>query len=398
MSKRKKSTDNIKVVDYKSVNLAWLVKFRNRVLRKELAPEVQLVVAREDVNVGKLFEIHKGDTLCIAETAETSYTVNRPYGDVRQGEVPRSAVELKPREQWSTEDVAEYVIKRACTAEQCIYLELKEVKGAVSKEEYKGTFVSQARRCRFADLVGSLEYFYALKKADIADQYVWLDIFCANQPKLTARNVEQAVRKQNERQLTEGLHIAIANFEQRVLFMDKWDDAAPLTRAWCVWEIFGVAKAKKPLEIALPESEYDRFIVTLKEDYGSIITKTAAVDVARAQCFNPADLATIHQAILLQSSFQALNDIVKTQLRFWVASVGEVQVEREELKANPRLDEIVLLANQSGCLYRDQGDYVKAEPLLKKALHGYRGLHGDEHDTVAKALCNLAQMFNAQVD
>ena len=398
MPKNKKP--KIKVVDYRSVNLAWLVDFKDRVVSKALAPEVELVVAREDAgtSTGSKFEIHVGDTLCVTGETATAYTVSRPYGDVRTGEVAKSVVTAKARTEWSTEDVAEYVIKWACREDQCTYLEMiEQPKKNVSRNEYKGTFVSQARRCRFADLVGALKYYYTLKKADIAEQFVWLDIFSANQPKLTARNVELAVRKENERQLTEGLHVAIANFEQRVMFMDKWDGAAPLTRAWCVWEIFGVAKAKKPLEIALPESEYDRFIVTLKEEYDSIITKTSAVNVEKAQCFNPADLTAIHKAIRTESSFQALDDIIKTQLRLWVASTGKLQVEKEEQKANPDVNEIALLANQAGLTYNELGDLANAEPLLRKALQSYKKQYGDDHEFVATALNNLAKLLRTQV-
>ena len=390
----------IKVVDYRSVNLAWLIDFKDRVFSKELAPEIELVVAGEDAGIGSQFGIHEGDTLCVTGETATAYTVSRPYGDVRAGEIAKSSAYPKPREQWSTEDVAEYVIKRACLADQCTYLEMIEnPKKNVSRKEYHGTFVSQARRCRFADLVGALEYFYTLKQAEIANQYVWLDVFSANQPKLTARNIESVVRKENERQLTKGLHVAIANFEQRVMFMDKWDGAAPLTRAWCVWEIFGVAKTKKHLEIALPESEYDRFIVTLKTDYDSIITKTSAVDVKKAHCFSPADLEMIHGAIREESSFQALDDIIKTQLRLWVASTGRLQVEKEERKATPNLQEIRLVANQAGRTYQDQGDFVNAESLLRKALRVAEQISEDrEKDgSVATLLNNLAQLLQDQV-
>ena len=173
--------------------------------------------------------------MCHGEST-SAYTVSRPYGDVRTGEIAKSVVSPKPRKEWNTEDVAEYIIKQACLADQCTFLEVIEKPSKnVSRSEYKGTFVSQAHRCPFADLVDALQHCYTLKKADIADQYVWLDIFSANQPKLTARNVEPAVREENERQLTEGLHIAIANFEQRVMCMDKWDSAAPFdARIRCI--------------------------------------------------------------------------------------------------------------------------------------------------------------------
>ena len=388
----------IKVVDYRSVNLAWLIDFKNRVFSKILAPEIELVVAGEDVATGSHFEVHERDTLCVTGETATAYMVSRPYGDVRTGEIAKSTVAPKPREEWSTEDVAEYVIKRACMEDQCTYLEIiEQPKKNVSKTAYKGAFVSQARRCRFADLVGALQHFYTLKQAELADQFVWLDIFCANQPKLTARNVEPAVRKENERQLAEGLHIAIADFDERVMFMDKWDGATPLTRAWCVWEIFGVAKAKKQLEIALPESEYDRFIVTLKEDYDSIITKTSSVDVEKAECFSPIDLAAIHSAIRQASSFRTLDNIIKAQLRLWVASTGRIQVQREEQKTNPDKKEISLLANQAGLTYLAQGHLTSAEPLMRKALQGYKEVYGEEHKHVATALNNLAGLSRGQV-
>ena len=164
MSKNKKPTT--KVVDYRSVNLSWPINFKDRVFNKELAPGIELVVAQEDAGTGSQFEIHEGDTLRVTSGTAAAYTVSRPYGDVRMGEVAKSAVEPKPRYAWSTEDVAEYVIKRACLVDQCLYLAMIEKSEKnVSEGEYRGTFVSQVRKCLFADLVGSLEHFYTIKKA-----------------------------------------------------------------------------------------------------------------------------------------------------------------------------------------------------------------------------------------
>ena len=389
----------IKIVDYRAVNLAWLVDFKDKVFDKTLGEDVELVVAQEDIGTAGSFEARKGETLCIVESTDSSLVVTKPYGDIRKGEVATASVQPKQRENWTTEDVAEYVIKRACLKDQCTYLEMITPKKFVSMREYQGAFISQARKCRFADLVGSLEHYYMLKKVDLSDQFVWLDIFCANQPKLTASSIEAAVRQENERQLTEGLHIAIANFEERVMFIDRWDGATPLARAWCVWEVYGVAKANKNLEIALPESEYDRFIVTLKENFDSIITKTSDVDVETAKCFNKADLETIHKEIRKHSSFEALNDIVKAQLRLWVASAGRIQVEKEEMKDKPNAKEILEVANQAGRTYQEQGALSSAEPLLRKALAVAMELTNDKANDVyvARQLGNLGVLMKEQV-
>ena len=387
----------MKIVDYRSVNLAWLIEFKAQIQQGRLAKEINLVVAREDVTDGK-FHVRAGDTLCVEGRKGKSLKVSVPYGEVRSGSVVATSVKEKSRSDWTTEDVCEYVIKRSCMKKQCTYLEIMP-KDAVSSKEYQGTFVSQARKCKFEDLVGSISYFYTLKKEDMKDKFLWLDIFSANQPKLTARNVEPFVQKENERQLTMGLHQAIANFDERVMFMDKWDAATPLTRAWCVWEIFGVDKAEKNLEIALPESEYDRFIVALKQDYTTILGTIAKVDVAKAQCFNPADLESIHKEIRQKSSFEALDDIIKTQLRLWVASTGKREVEKEEMKPNKNLEEISLLANLVANTFRDQGHYESAEPLLRKALKIAEDISKDRESdpTVGTRLNDLALVLREQV-
>lgn len=389
MAKNKKRKS--KAVDYRCVNLDWLVDFKDRVFAKELAPEIKLVVSLLEVRGRSNFEIHSGDTLCVTGETATTYSVTRPYGDMRTGEVAKLAVAPKPREEWSTEDVAEYVIKRACLADQCSYLELVDTPKKNVSKKYKGVFVSQAHSCRFADLVSALQHLHGPKNAENADQFVWLDIFSANQPKLAVL--------ENAGQLIEDLLIAIAKFEKHVMFIDKWDDAVPLRRAWCVWEIFCVAQAKKPLEIALPRSEYNRFVVTLKEDYNSIIRKAYAVDVKQAQCFNPVDLKVIHDAIRDRSSFKTVDDIIKTRLSLWVATTGKLQVEEEEQKANPELNEISLLAYQAGLTYQELGDFDNAELLQRKALRVAEELSENrENDrVVAVRLNSLAQVLEAQV-
>ena len=386
------------VVDYRSVNLAWLLEFRDRVLQKKLGPEIELVRVISNQETGG-FQISQNDTLCVESRHSNSLIVTKPYGDVRKGEIPSSIAESKPREEWSTEDVCEYIIKRACMSKECTYLENMPRK-AVSPKEYHGTFVSQARKCKFTDLVDSIEYFHRLKGKDLSRCFVWLDIFCANQPKLTARNVEESVQKANERQLTEGLHTAIARFDECIMFMDKWDGATPLKRAWCIWEVFGVAKAKRQLEIALPQREYDRFIVTLKSDYDSVLKVTASVSVEEAECFNPDDLRTIHREIRSKSSFKVLDDIIKTQLRLWVASTGKLQLESEEAKERPNKKEIRLLANQAGLTFQDQGDYDAAEPLLRKALSTAEEITTDRStdSVVAIELNNLAELLQLKVN
>lgn len=383
-------TKSRKVVDYRAANLAWLLDFKDRVVNKELEPETELVVVQEDNAAGEAFTLKRGETLCVVETREDSFVVSRPYGAAKTGEVSRSSVKVKSRNNWTTEDVAEYVVKRACLKTECTYLELIKSKKHVSKKQYKGAFVSQARRCKFVDLVAALQDFYERKNVDPTKQFVWLDLICANQPKLTATDLSAAARQENERQLTEGLHVAIANFEERVMFMDKWDGATALKRAWCVWEVFGVAKAKKQLEIALPPREYDRYISFMVADFWGVTTKLSKIDVEKAECHSEDDLEMIQSAIQSQSSFVEVNEIVMSQLRLWVASTAVAEMEKEE-KKQPR-DEyrIGLMATCAGLTYKNQGQLERSEKLLRKALSITKKMSGEENPETATCLNNLA--------
>ena len=383
-----------KIVDYRSVQLSWLISFQQKVVAGELAAEVELVIATKDHAGPKGFNLAKGETLRVLDRTKAEVQLSRPYGDMRTGTVPVGVVKTKEREAWSTEDVCEYVIKQSCMKKRCVYLDIMP-KGTVSKREYLGAFVSQARRCRFADLVEALHYFFSAKKVEFSKQFVWLDIFCANQPMLTAENIADDVRKKNEGTLTTGLHLAIANFEDRVMFMDTWDSPTALTRAWCIWEVLGVANANQQIEIALSEKEHDRFIHILTSDYDKILENMVRLDVRNAGCHSKKDLKMIHSAVQKDSSFEELNNIVLSQLRLWVAGTGMQEMKKEEAKPQKDEEKVALLANQVGMTYRDQGKYEVAERLLKKALKMRRALSTEKYDEkVAVQLLNLAHLYS----
>ena len=393
------------IVDYRSVNVQWLSTFKSKVISKELQPSVELVVALKDYRAHKKsgFKFQQGETLKVEERKGKSVIISRAYGDVREGKVSASYVEEKPREEWTTEEVCEYIIKPPCMESECTYLEVMP-ESAVSPQEYFGTFVSQARKCCFGELVEALEYFFGRSDKDLSEQFVWLDVFCANQPKLTAQTVAKktgkesakvlAEKKENEKHLTRGLHTAIANFEQRVMFMDKWDAPTTLTRAWCVWELFGVAKAGKQIEIALTPGERDRYLKFLMTNYFAVISKLVKLDASTATCFSEADLTMIRSAILEESSYEEVNDLVSSQLRLWVANTAAEELENAEMAEDKDLHKIGLLASCTGLTYQDQGQLERAEPFLRKAVKVSKEKYGDRNKEVGTSLGNLGLLLN----
>ena len=342
-----------KIVEYNSIKFSWLQTFCDSVLQGDLAKGVELVVAKKDISGGSGFAVRKGDTIKVLQSSKGSsiFLGGIPW-DESTREIAWADVDKKGREAWTTEDVAQYVVKSRCASQECIYIELLG-KGseAVSKHKYQGSFVSQARSCAFVDLVKALKFYYDRAGRDPNKEYVWLDVFCANQPLLSLQaktRAELKQRKTYENALTHGLHQAIANFDNVLLFLKNWKNPAPLKRAWCIWEVFGVVRAQKSLDVALTEAEFQEVVAyylnkgdpEARDTLNGIIARN--VNVEQAECFVKRDLLMIRKAIEEESSFLEVHEAVASKIRSFFVSVG-VGVINDFLSAKSQTPETLEL-------------------------------------------------------
>ncbi|GBG34506.1 Kinesin light chain 3 [Hondaea fermentalgiana] len=118
------------------------------------------------------------------------------------------------------------------------------------EKDSPGTFVSQARKCRFHDLVAALEDHFG-QDADAA--FVWLDLFCATQPLLTSADKDLPPKVVSAR-------------NHAVIFSDRWDVPAPLQRAWCVWKVMGAITQAQSFQVAFAPGQKQAFVQALLED------------------------------------------------------------------------------------------------------------------------------------
>jgi hypothetical protein len=83
--------------------------------------------------------------------------------------------------------------------------------------------------------------------------------------------------------------------------MTPWDAPIPLTRAWCLWEIYCALEleqqGKAQLIVRLPANQRAAFLVGAKDDYSNAIAALSAVDAEKAQAFNPQDRENILGAV-----------------------------------------------------------------------------------------------------
>jgi hypothetical protein len=115
---------------------------------------------------------------------------------------------------------------------------------------------------------------------------------------------------------------SIAAIGRVALVLAPWDDPIPLTRCWCLFEIFtAVASGEEEVElqVRLPGSQRLAFVKALAADFDVVMATLVRVESQRAEAFLATDQERIHAAIKSSAGGHAkLDALVKDQLRAWL--------------------------------------------------------------------------------
>ena len=126
---------------------------------------------------------------------------------------------------------------------------------------------------------------------DKPDIYIWFDNFTVNQHNLLSTN----------RPFTwwcTTFQEAIRSFGHTVMVLSPWRCPTPLTRAWCLWELYCTATTKSKFEVAMKQEEQNEFFRELALDPDVPIDRMlSAIDVKNANAWKKEDLDNIFKAI-----------------------------------------------------------------------------------------------------
>ncbi len=374
------------IVRFLGVSLRSLKELRERIEQEKEAVAVELYRLTAPAVARRGQTVQAGSSVrLVSRISDKTLLCYAPY--VGLVEVKVTGADKKKRTEWSTEDVAEHVVKPCTQSFNGFFLDILPPSDVGGR--FQGTFVSQARAMRFGDLVdGLIEHFQAAK-ADPRTTFVWLDLLSANQPLLTTSDsgVAADIKEARAELITSGMHGAIQNFADRVLFFNSWADPLPLRRAWCVWEIFGAIKSGKPLALVFPPGEEKRCLDMVVEDPDEIDKHISKLDLEKAGCYNADDKAMIDKAVRSTVGYHALNVEISRLLqehlrRFlesatlklmhsadisWRARVNPYDWDQIKAKIESQL-RLSLTLHQVGTVVKKQGDYASALRHYKDAL------------------------------
>ena len=82
-----------------------------------------------------------------------------------------------------------------------------------------------------------------------------------------------------------------------LLILEPLEHGIPLTRAWCIWEIFCTIRAGKRLTVAMPPRERSKFERMLLYNFDEVVKCLARVQAEKSEAFKASDRDEIFRII-----------------------------------------------------------------------------------------------------
>ena len=237
-------------------------------------------------------------------------------------------------------------------------------------------FIAQAWKNVFLDVVDTLQYHFR----DSPDIIIWFDLFSDNQHSAPDLDFHW---------WSTTYESAIEQFNHTVLILSPWNNPIPLTRAWCLFEIYCTVVCKCKFEIAMSPSDQRDFLEAIQADATeSINTMLATLDVRKSESWNPDDKNRIFDAVERTVGIDGINSIIFERLREWV-----IDTVLESLPNAATAEERASLQLSLGILYMNQGRYVLAENYIKDSLTVRENILGEYHPDSLKSMSTLAFLY-----
>ena len=158
---------------------------------------------------------------------------------------------------------------------------------------------------RFKDLLVILETFEEQTQPDTT-LYYWFDVFVMNQ-----HNPHDLRQKQ----LLENLRASVRSCGRVLLAMDSWRDPVPLTRVWCLLEIFTAMTESAELIICLSSAEQSSLADKLGKNQAEVQKVLESVDARGAEATVGGDREIIFDLIQEGTGFANFNTTIRDALR-----------------------------------------------------------------------------------
>jgi hypothetical protein len=225
----------------------------------------------------------------------------------------------------TTGDVCMHLVKPATASRQCSFVDYLRSEDASLVGEATH-FVSHAWKYDF-EMVSEILCAHFEPKAggegegpDVGEPkkgvFLWIDVFSVCQH---GGDILRAMSLDDQRDwFATTFHNGIRQCGHTMVILEPWDQPCPLTRSWCIWELYGTIKYNIKFDILLPQKEETRFMDSLLEDSASIMLHMCKIDAEKAEALHQSDKEMIDDIIGEDIGFEKVNQIICSSIREWV--------------------------------------------------------------------------------
>lgn len=280
----------------------------------------------------------------------------------------------------STSEVCETIVKPATASLQCSYCDMLR---RIKQSDAVGVatvFISHAWAFHFLDVCEALTCHFK----DNMDVIVWFDLFSVNQHDVTSKSCNW---------WTTTFQSAIQGFGHTVMvFAPSWHNLAPLSRAWCLWELFCTAKTECKFEVALSPLGREQFFTDICGDTQICIQKMQSmIDAENSQCSKSEDRECIFEAMKSTAGFAKLNSVVFQKLRDWAMTMTAKEIGA--LSATSDMKRLLLLKRAQGQFYVHQRKYRQGGAIFETIFDQFREVFGQSHNETLSLFHSCASLL-----
>jgi tetratricopeptide (TPR) repeat protein len=264
-------------------------------------------------------------------------------------------------------------------------------------------YVSYSWKMELLDLVETLFEHDESKKrkstvgraiqSEEEDLIIWFDLFSLNQHEPS---------ELTHVWLNKTLRSVMDSFNHTLFILSPYDNPIPLTRAWCLWELYCSIDTECYLEFLMNSREKGKLFDDIYEHYEQAPLKIlSSVQSEKSEAFLKDDKQCIHETIQSIVGFPLLNHLISEKLQEWLITLLSDEIEKA--KQQPDLDPsyclhiqvtlAILLKDSPSSTINKTND--KSLKLLEKSLSSGKQLYLKEDQVPPSSLQERSFLLKA---
>lgn len=269
----------------------------------------------------------------------------------------------------TTTQVCESIVKPLTSKLQLSLCELliHEDNNGVAKANL---FISHAWKFEFLDVIEAIfDHLQAEEQEE--EPIIWFDLFSNNQ--------HQAINYPFE-WWKNTFRSAINEFHRTIMIFVPWNNPIPLTRAWCIWELYCTISTNSSFEIAMSAQQKEKFINEIGSCHEQFNQLLVNINSENSEAWKLEDKQRIHQVVKDNIGFNQMNSLIFQTIQQWM--IQTVKKSIKEVSSNNKKKEELSLTSILGSLYFELSDYKEALIILEPCYYQLRQFFNEDNHTI----------------